>query len=86
MGLTGKFTIPDSDLEVKNAYLSLYDSTLTVQVLPESSLMRKIYEERAEAPPNFYEAGGQDGVRLRDQDQCERSLREPRDPLFRGAR
>jgi hypothetical protein len=61
MGLTGKFIIPDSDLEVKNAYLSLYDSTLTVQVLPESSLMRKIYEEKTEAPPNFYEAGGEDG-------------------------
>ena len=61
MGLTGKFIIPDSDLEVKNAYLSLYDCTLSLQVLPETSLMRKIYEKKKAPPHHFYEAGGEDG-------------------------
>ena len=61
MGLKGRFTIPMSDLEVKNAYVSLYDTILTLQTLPDTALMRQIYEKKADPPPNFYEAGGYDG-------------------------
>ena len=60
MGLKGRFTMPDTSLVVRSAYISLYDSRLMIDTLRENDLRRRIYGGE-EPPPDFFEAGGEAG-------------------------
>ena len=60
MGLKGRFTMPDTSLDVRSAYISLYDSRLMIDTLRENDLRRRIYGGE-EPPPDFFEAGGEAG-------------------------
>ena len=53
MGLKGSFTIPDSGLQVKNAYVSLYNAEYRLWNLPDNSNLRQYYEGTKPKPADW---------------------------------